>query len=274
MMKSILTFADADPRAAQRLTVASDLARAYGGHVTIAALGYEPDMPAYSFPDVAADAMMELYRAAQSEAVAAEAAAKEAMTRAGVLHDVRPIVSAPSLLASRFGALARYADLVVLDPPYDDDAPTGWSELLEGALFDGDAAVLVRPSGASAPRLDKIVVAWNESREALRAARAAQPLLAQARSVEIAVVDPDRDEQEMCADLAVMLSRRGAEVSVASIARAGRSVSAALRQHAIDVAADLLVMGAYGHSRFREYVLGGPTREILLSPPTATLMAH
>lgn len=287
MIKSILTFVDAvagdDAPTAERLAFAAEIARRRGGHLTVLAVGYEPDMPAYSLSEIGTGVTIELYKAAQEAASAAAAAASEFLSRDGALHDVRPLVSPPSMISGRFGALARFADLVVLDQPYaakdEPDLPAAWPELLEGALFDADAAVLLRPgpnagAAAAAPRFERIVVAWNESREALRAARCAQPLLSAAQSVEIVVVDPPRSEQELCADLAVMLSRHGAEISVTPLASAGRSISETLRQHVVDFSADLLVMGAYGQSRFREYMLGGPTREILQGAPTATLMAH
>lgn len=291
MIKSIVTFVDAaagdHAPTSERLSFAADVARRRGGHLSVAAIGYEPDMPAYSIADVAASVTVELFEAAREASERAAAAARELLSRDGVLHDVRPLVTPPSMAGGRFGALARYADLAVLDQPYaagagDDAPPSVWADLLEGALFDGDAAVLVRPHLAPAAppaRFDKVVLAWNESREALRAARCAQTLLTRApadppRRIEIVVVDPPRSEQELCADLALMLGRHGAEVSVTALASAGRSVSESLRQHVVDVAADLLVMGAYGASRFREYVLGGPTRDTLRSVPTPTLMAH
>ena len=104
--------------------------------------------------------------------------------------------------------------------------------------------------------------------------RRAIPLLRTAGRVEIAVIDPTGFEGEPGADLAVLLARHGIAVEITTHALAGHRTSDVLRQRLTDVGADLLVMGAYGHSRFREYVIGGVTRELLAEAPVPILMAH
>ena len=147
---------------------------------------------------------------------------------------------------------------------------------------DGDSAALICPDSYAEKVPDHIgetvVIAWNASRESLRAVRKAAPFLRTAKKIDIALIDPevgvDRDGEEPGADIALMLARHGLEVSVSRLPRAGERISEALCSHVHDLGADLLVTGGYGHSRFREYVLGGVTREILQNVPTAVLMAH
>jgi nucleotide-binding universal stress UspA family protein len=150
--------------------------------------------------------------------------------------------------------------------------------VLEAALFEGDAAVLVVPeAGLPAQFGRKIVVGWNESVEALAAIRAALPLLQAADEVDVAIVDPavhDADRSDPGGELCTMLSRHGVTVEASVLAKTMPKIADVLSRHARDEGADLLVMGAYGHSRFRQSILGGATRDTLASVTLPVLMAH
>jgi len=120
-------------------------------------------------------------------------------------------------------------------------------------------------------------VAWNESAEALSAVRRAMPLLLAAKEVEILIIDPQRHGTETAdpgTELSEMLTRHGAKVEVSIVACTMPRVSDMILRYVSDQDADLLVMGAYGHSRFREAILGGATRNLLEQAEIPVLMAH
>ena len=124
----------------------------------------------------------------------------------------------------------------------------------------------------------RVLVAWNASRAATRAVNDAMPLLAGAETVTVLCVDPDEDRRAHGEvpgmDIAVHLARHGVKARVETTMSGGIGVGNTLLSRASDIGADLLVMGAYGHARVRELLLGGATRTILESMTLPVLMAH
>ena len=261
--KSLLTYADSGAASERRLATSIELARQFDAHLTIAAFGYDPDIPPYAFDEGAGAELAEIYQQSRKRAGELATEAGALITREGIKGEALPLTSTYSGLPRTFGALARFSDLVVLTQPSLSGSDQAAVNLIEGALFDGDAPVLVCPEGEPKMPPETVVIGWNGDREALRAVRWAIPLLRTAGRVEIGVIDPTGFEGEPGADLAVLLARHGIAVEITTHALAGHRTSEVLRQHLTDVGADLLIMGAYGHSRFREYVIGGVTREIL-----------
>ena len=122
-----------------------------------------------------------------------------------------------------------------------------------------------------------MVIAWNESYEALAAIRAALPLLQKAVSVDIAIIDPPAhgpDRSDPGGQLGQMLVRHGVKAEVSVLAKTMPRVSDVICRHCTDRDAQLLVMGAYGHSRFRESILGGATRNMLEMAHVPVLLSH
>lgn len=136
------------------------------------------------------------------------------------------------------------------------------------------SAACARNSALYSTTGGQAAMAGSSDPEALRAVRRAMPHLRRAKRIEIAVVDPASDERSFGAELALFLARHGIGIETATHARAGRTVADLRCQRAADIGADLLVMGAYGHSRLREFVIGGVTRDILGATPIPVLMAH
>ena len=174
---------------------------------------------------------------------------------------------------------SRYGDLVVLGQvnPEDPISPME-EETPEFVAMHGARPVLVVPyAGHFEAPFQRILAAWDGSMEATRAITAAIPLMQEARRVTLAVYnagrEPDTHGGEPGADMALYLARHGIEVEVSSQVTA-IDVGSALLSFAADTDADLLVMGCYGHSRFREIMLGGATRTILQSMTLPVLMAH
>lgn len=176
------------------------------------------------------------------------------------------------------GRRARYADLTILGPDLLS-SPTLRDKVIQGALFSSGKPILLVPEGAR-PTLKpkRVLVAWDARLESSRAVRESLDMLKSAVEVRLVMVDPIEDEfhhgAEPGADAATYLARHGVKVTVERLPSANHSVAEVLRQHAGDVAADLMVMGAYGHSRLRERIFGGVTRSMLEGQSLPVLMAR
>jgi len=176
------------------------------------------------------------------------------------------------------GQRARYTDIVLLGPQLLSHPPLR-GKVLEGSLFSSGKPMLLLPAGSTASLNPKrVMIAWDSRLEASNAVSSAMDLLSAADAVHVALVDPVEGESghgaEPGADIATYLARHGVKVTVDRLPSQGRTVADSLRQHAIDVSADLLVMGAYGHSRLRQRVFGGVTRSMVDDPPLPVLLAR
>lgn len=174
---------------------------------------------------------------------------------------------------------ARYCDLAVL-PQYDSEALPSVNDFdlpAYVAMTSGCPVLLVPRAGTFDDTGARALVAWNASVEATRAIRGALPLLKRAQEVDVVVLDPDSRPDafgaEPGADLALYLARHGIRVNVIRRA-AGADAADALFSLAAERQSGLIVMGCYGHSRFREILLGGVTRSVLERAPVPVLMAH
>jgi nucleotide-binding universal stress UspA family protein len=149
--------------------------------------------------------------------------------------------------------------------------------IVEGALFGSGRPVIVVPYiNKSGLALDRVVVAWDASRSAARAVADAMPFLAKAKTIDVVIVASERPKSDEVAgaDIGHHLARRGLKVEVKRIVATDTDVANTLLSHAADTSADFMVMGGYGHSRLREFVLGGATRGILSSMTVPVLMSH
>jgi nucleotide-binding universal stress UspA family protein len=180
--------------------------------------------------------------------------------------------------AESIGRRARCSDLVLLGPASLAGEGLG-SRVIEGALFSSARPILLVPPDCRptlAPR--RVLIGWDGSIEAARAVREAREMLIAASGVTVALVDAVSGEaghgEEPGADLAAYLARHGVNVVVDRLPGEGLPVADILRRHAVDTSADMLVLGAYGHSRLREFVLGGVTRSVLDRSPVPVFMAR
>lgn len=175
------------------------------------------------------------------------------------------------------GRRARYADLVVAGLELRADKVL-WEKVAEGVLFASGCPLMVLPdNGRATLKASRIVIAWDHRPEVARATRAALPLLKTAADVRLVLVDPFADEfrhgAEPGADVATWLARHGAKVTVERLP-SGAGVAPTISRFATDFDADLLVMGAYGHSRLRERIFGGVTRALLKAPPVPLFLSR
>ncbi len=272
--RSILTYVDGDDTSSQRLASAIGIARQFDAHLTALAMGYEPNIPPYAYGEAAGAVMADLVASANADAAARAEEAGAALDHDGLLADVVPMTCRFNAVSREIGEYAQFSDLVVISHPYGDAVAHTAADVFEGALFDGDAAVLVCPEGTDRILGDNVVIAWSGTREALRAVRRAMPVLAKARNVEIVVIDPPMGNPDPGERLAMMLSRHNITVDIIVQPASAEPVSAILQQRVAELGAGLLVMGGYGHSRFREYVIGGVTREVATEATVPVLMAH
>jgi len=140
--------------------------------------------------------------------------------------------------------------------------------VIDGALFQSPTPILANPSKKPIATFPKsILLAWDSSNEAARAARQSLEFMKASDGVNVTLVDPissaTANGEEPGADIATFLARHGIHVDVDRVSSGGRRVDETLRQHAIDVAADLIVMGAYSHPRLQQRLFGGVTRSML-----------
>ncbi len=181
----------------------------------------------------------------------------------------------PEVACDAFARLARCFDLSVISqgPPSVGEVA---SSMISGALFgSGRPVFLVPVTHSRRARLEKAIVCWDGGVQAARAVAASLPLLLQARSVDVVYVSPDQESPQQLAGYGVMrhLARHGIHAELRILPPTG-DVGAAILAYARENAADYLVMGAYGHWRLRELVLGGVTRSILALTTMPVFMVH
>jgi len=193
--------------------------------------------------------------------------AETACEVSGLTFDIDQIYSEAAILSGEIYRRALYADVIFIG-----DGVRGDRELtravVSGSVFDARRPLLLAPkNGKLTLKPKQILLAWNSRAEATRAAREALDMLIDADSVHIMLVDPDgsywENGGEPGADVAVYLSRHGVKAFVEQVASGGRPVEEVLEQHALENGCDLIVMGAYGHSRLRERIFGGVTASIV-----------
>ena len=200
----------------------------------------------------------------------------KATSRAGVSAETLTCSAGLADAGNQFARIARRFDLAIVGQAKPEPSAVE-EKIAEDALFDSGRPVIFVPYVQQAPlKLDHIMVCWDGSRPATRAIADAMPLLERAGTVEVVIVANERGKQEEIegADMGQHLARHGLNVEVQRITRGDLDVADALLSHAADADVDFIVMGGYGHSRLREFVLGGVTRSILRSMVVPVLMSH
>lgn len=263
---------------AASMATAMDLARRENAHLDVLCLGIDRTQPGFYYAGANAMVVQDNLTQAREDSVRLEKFASEKL--AGAPHPWSATAVSAQMVALN-GLVAhrtRFSDLVVLPRPYGEGRGHDCEAITEAAMFEGDVPVLIQPDGTDFPQeINTVMIGWNESNEALRAVRAALPFLKQAENVNIAIVDPPQHGPERSdpgGSLSQMLSRHGVRPEVSVLSKTLPRVCDVLLRHASDIGADMIVMGAYSHSRFRESILGGATRHILELAEVPVLMAH
>lgn len=276
--KSILTILTESDDVAPVLEAAVSMAEDADAHLDVLCIGIDRTQTGYYFAGATALMHEETLAQAQAEATRIESAARERLGKTNLSWGVEALVAQSASVTTIVARRARFADLVVLPKPYGPNLPADAPVVVEAAMFQGHAPVVVLAEGQTPVlRPKKVVIAWNESPEAMEAVRRALPLLISANHVSICMVAPERHSSEAAdpgAELSRMLSRHGVNVEINLQPQTLPRVSEVISRHVEDLDADLLVMGAYGHSRFREAILGGATRNMLEHAKVPVFMAH
>jgi nucleotide-binding universal stress UspA family protein len=275
MLKDLIVNLAVGAKSGPAADYAVSLARACGAHLTGTAVALKPVIPSMTIegigPDVIGAAITENEEAARAASDRFLALAKSQGVTASVMDLTETLADA----VARFAKIARTFDLSVL-PQGDPDDDTEQDMYIESALFTSGRPILVVPYiQKSPPKFDRIACCWDGSQPAARAIADALPLLYRAKTVDVVTITTGKARNQIAGtDMAQHLSRHGLNVKVQQIAAADVDVASVVLSFAADNDTDLLVMGGYGHSRWRELVLGGATRGILSSMTVPTLMSH
>ena len=226
--------------------------------------------------DMNVQALQDLAIQAKDDAESLKAEAQEMLDNKGVNGAARAAAARYSEVAGLVGREGRFHDLIIMPRPFPSEPGDAVEDALDGALFETIAPVLVCPPAPVEELGKRVLVAWNGDQEAMRAIWAAQPVLKTADQVEIVMVDPRRTNDPSAPGFALMamLTRQGVNAILSPISKTADTVAETLRRKALEMGADLIVMGAYGHSRFRERLLGGATRDMLKSADVPVMMMH
>ena len=279
-LKDILVHLDATEAGRHRMQLAADLARRHQADLT--------GLHAFDvlFPMVLADSSSGAMLAGQmldrmrQDAIAAaagiEASFREQLRRDGIAGEWRMV---EGTIPEQVALNARYADLLVLGQEDPDATQPAAGATIEAALFSSGRPVPVVPYAGRFESIGRrVLIGWNASREAVRAVHDALPLIAGAEATTVLAVNPRPGiaghGEEPGADIARHLARHELKVTVERTEAPEIGAGDAILNRAAELQADLLVIGAYGHSRLREMVLGGVTRTLLQEMTVPVLMSH
>jgi nucleotide-binding universal stress UspA family protein len=255
---------------------AVSVAEAFGAHVAAIAFAYDPILPATLMGGIPADFIESQRAQAEATGSAAITRFEETARRAGVSAESRLLAASIAEASDQFGRIARRFDLAVVGQAEPEKASP--DELIaETALFESGRPVLIVPYiQKTGLELGKVLVCWDGSRSAARAAGDAMPFLSRADEIEVLIVAGERGKSDEIpgADVGQHLARHEFKVDVKRIVATDSDVANTILSYVADSGADLIVMGGYGHSRLREFILGGVTRGILEAMTVPTLMSH
>jgi nucleotide-binding universal stress UspA family protein len=270
-----LDFAKASPR---RADAAIQLARAHDAHLTGLAIAAEPSVPAFVEGQVPVGVLREARQHLKQRVEELAEDFRKKAEAAGISYEVRREITMEHEVPDTVARHGRYTDLVILGQVDTEDPAAGRASMPEEVILTCGRPVLVIPFIGAKTLGTRAVVAWNAGREAARAVNDALPLLERAQNVVVMSVNPRcgprAHGEEPGADIATHLARHGVKVDVQHYAAEDIRVSDMLLSRVADDGDDLIVMGAYGHARMREMILGGVTREMLRAMTAPVLMSH
>ncbi|PSC05396.1 universal stress protein [Alsobacter soli] len=280
-MRDLLVQMDGGQDDEARLGLAQALACGQEAHVTgllLNPLPSAPEMPGFDAGVAAGELIAGMFKEAHRLGNEAQEQVRRRLARWSASYELRRYDGYSLDLAAHAAREARWKDIFVAPLPSGERRQ--WRETVIAALFGSGRSVLLAPAGARAPAsFGTVVIAWRDTRESARAVEQALPILVSANRTALVVVEEPlargaRRTTEPEADAVRYLARHGAKLDVIFASSQNGDVGAILRDQCARLSADLLVMGGYGHSRLREWVLGGVTEDMLDASPTPVLMAH
>ena len=275
MIKDIVVNLNIGAKANSARDYSISVAAALEAHLTGIVFLYGPIVPVSRAGYVPPELEV-IERHNQAAVEAARTSFTAASTRAGVKSE--PLTLSASLVSAgdQFGQIARRFDLAVVGQP-EPETNAVEEIIVEGALFDSGGPLIIVPYIQKTPlKLDHIMVCWDGGRAAARAIRDAMPFLRRAGRIEVVIIANERGKQDQIerADVGAHLTRHGLNAAVKRVPLGDVEVADMLLSHAADEGVDFIVMGGYGHSRLREFVLGGVTRSMLRTMTVPVLMSH
>ncbi len=272
----IVSDAQADEPA---MALGEALAKQSNAHLAAAFLTPLPDEPLAYEPTVVAGVWAELLGRARADAEAERKRVEDRLKQAGQPYELRTAEALSRDLGRVAAVHARYADVAVMTRPPEGIGAELREEIIEGVLFHSGRPALIAPTGWKGSMIGKrVVIAWDASREATRALSEADDILEFSEQVTVVTIDAKPKMfghgDQPGANIAGHLQRRGIPAEVRNVESGNRSAALAILEEAKTLDADLVVMGGYAHSRLRELMFGGATRELLRSATVPVLMAH
>ena len=255
---------------------AISVADAFEAHVLGVAFVYDPVIPGSVMGGIPPEFIESQRRESEKKVQQAIARFEQVAKRVGVAYETRTLNASIAGAADRLGHLARRFDLAIVGQPERERAAA--AEVVdEGVLFDSGRPVIFVPYiQKSGLKLDRVMLCWDGGRAATRAINDAMPFLEKAKQVELVIVSSKAGKANELtgADMGQHLARHGLKVEVKRITSPDIDVTSTILSYAADSSADMIVMGGYGHSRLREFILGGVTRRLLETMTVPTLMSH
>jgi nucleotide-binding universal stress UspA family protein len=276
--KNILIHLDHSSGCQNRLVAAFELARTFDARIS--GLFVVPDyvVPSYVEAQISVDVITEVTEKALARARDTLAEYQKLADEAGVSMQGHVL---EGQLIPILREHSKYSDLLVLGQDQPEDLDNASYGLANSLLFEGACACMVVPhSGKLKPPGKRVLLTWNASRESARALREAMPLLAQAETVVVLSSEPGNNDASTAnghphaQELARFLESHGIEAISSGISDPDMGTTDAIVGQAAEMNADLIVMGAYGHTRLREIILGGVTRDLLKQAPVTLFLAH
>lgn len=257
---------------------AARIAEGLGAHLSLLVLGVAPPPPSSPYGVVSNDIWATEIRDGQDLARQRAAAVEARLGERKLSFTVQSQYVDRGTIATLVARFARYSDLTLITPEADD-AGLAQAWVINGALFESGRPVLLLPRGETAfPVAKRIMIAWDASVEASKAVLDAIGLMKAAEAVFAVLIDPvpsfEGHGPEPGADLGAYLARHDVEIEVRRLPKEGKDVSELLQRTAVDLGADLVVMGGFGHSRLRQRIFGGTTTSTIRETAVAVLMAH
>ena len=276
MIKDIVVNLSVGEKASPACDYAVSVAATFDAHLAGIAFLYDPIVPVSGAGYIPADVIEAQERDNEEATRAALDRFNTACSRAGVSAEPLTLSASFAGVGEQFSRIARRFDVSIVGQSEPESSAV--EEIIaELALFESGRPVIIVPYIQKAPlKLDNVMVCWDGSRAAARAIADSMPLLAKARRVEVVIVTNERGKQDEIegADMGAHLARHGLNVDVKRTALGDIDIADVLLSHAADAGSDFIVMGGYGHSRLREFVLGGVTRSIFRSMTAPVLMSH
>ena len=277
-IKSILLLLDDSTACEKRMTVSFELARRFGAHLTGLYVIPTPSI-IYGAPHAPVTEIESEVQRSQERGQASIAAFEAMAKKEGVSVEPR-LVNAMGEAVSDVAALhGRYSDLLILGQNDPNDLRSLGIGVVESTLLgSGRPSLFVPYIGVQMPMLDHVIVAWDASQESTRAVHDSLPFLVEAKKVTVLVINPrigpDGHGEQPGADIATALARHGVDVTVQEDQVDRIALGEAVLSRISDLQGGMLVMGAYGHARLRELILGGVTDTILREMTVPVLMSH